>query len=111
MSASDPNSAIFLNDTPNQIKKKINSYAFSGGGATLQEQKEKGANLDVDIPYQYLRFFLEDDDRLEEIRLILSLFNWTGVYRVKYGKGEMMTSEVKNELIQCLTKIVSEHQV
>lgn len=68
MSASDPNSAIFLNDTPNSIKKKINSFAFSGGGATLQEHKEKGANLEVDIPYQYLRFFLENDERLEEIR-------------------------------------------
>lgn len=72
MSASDPNSAIFLNDTPNQIKKKINSFAFSGGGATLQEHKEKGANLEVDIPYQYLRFFLEDDVRLEEIRFLIS---------------------------------------
>ena len=30
---------------------------------------------------------------------------------MKYGKGEMLTSEVKNELIQCLTKIVGDHQV
>jgi len=68
MSASDPNSAIFLNDSPEIIKKKINKFAFSGGGATLQEHKEKGANLEVDIPYQYLRFFLENDERLEEIK-------------------------------------------
>lgn len=45
------------------------------------------------------------------------LFNFKGnygifaIFRVKYGKGEMMTSEVKKELIQCLTKIVGEHQV
>lgn len=31
MSASDPTSCIYLNDTPNNIKKKINKYAFSGG--------------------------------------------------------------------------------
>jgi len=71
MSASDPNSAIFLNDKPNDIKKKINSFAFSGGGATLKEHQEKGANLEVDIPYQYLRFFLESDERLEEIRFLI----------------------------------------
>lgn len=31
MSTSDPNSAIFLTDTPKQIKDKINKHAFSGG--------------------------------------------------------------------------------
>ena len=36
MSASDPNSSIFMTDTPKDIKKKINSYAFSGGGATKE---------------------------------------------------------------------------
>lgn len=68
MSASDPNSAIFLTDSPKEIKSKVNKYAFSGGGTTLEEHRAKGANLDVDVPYQYLRFFLEDDQRLEEIK-------------------------------------------
>jgi len=31
MSASDATTSIFLTDTPNEIKKKINKYAFSGG--------------------------------------------------------------------------------
>ena len=68
MSSSDPNSAIFLTDTPNDIKNKINKYAFSGGAPTIAEHREKGANLDVDIPYQYLTFFLDDDAKLEDIR-------------------------------------------
>jgi tryptophanyl-tRNA synthetase len=38
--------------------------------------------LEVDVPYQYLRFFLEDDARLEEIR-------------VNYGSGKMMSGELK----------------
>ena len=42
MSASDPNSAIFVTDTAPQIKKKINKFAFSGGGADQDEQREKG---------------------------------------------------------------------
>ncbi len=68
MSASNPNSAIFLTDSNKDIEKKIKSYAFSGGGRTLEEHKEKGANLAVDIPFQYLTFFLEDDQKLEDIR-------------------------------------------
>jgi tryptophanyl-tRNA synthetase len=89
MSSSDPNSCILLTDKPDEIKRKVNKYSFSGGGATVEEHKANGANLDVDVPYQYLRFFLEDDDKLAEIA-------------DKYGKGEMMTGEVKALLITCL---------
>ncbi|KAL5966632.1 Tryptophan--tRNA ligase cytoplasmic, partial [Taenia solium] len=70
MSASDPNSAIFLTDTPKQIRTKINKYAFSGGGATVEEHRAKGGNCDVDVSFQYLRFFLEDDRKLEQIRKV-----------------------------------------
>jgi tryptophanyl-tRNA synthetase len=97
MSSSQPNSAIFLTDSSEEIEKKIKTYAFSGGGKTKEEHQKNGANLDIDIPYQYLYFFLEDDKKLEEIR-------------EKYGKGEMMTSEVKKILIEVLQKLVGEHQ-
>jgi tryptophanyl-tRNA synthetase len=59
MSASVESSAIFMKDTPKQIQSKMNKYAFSGGRDTAEEQREKGANPDVDVSYQYLRFFLE----------------------------------------------------
>ncbi|KAL5103560.1 Tryptophan--tRNA ligase cytoplasmic [Taenia crassiceps] len=49
-------------------KFNINKYAFSGGGATIEEHRAKGGNCDVDVSFQYLRFFLEDDDKLEQIR-------------------------------------------
>ncbi|CAN7937537.1 unnamed protein product [Ixodes hexagonus] len=97
MSASDPNSSIFLTDTPAQIKNKINKYAFSGGGATVEEHKEKGGNCDVDISYQYLRFFLEDDERLEKIRR-------------DYTSGELLTGYLKKELIEVLQKRIAAHQ-
>lgn len=42
MSASDPNSAIFVTDTAKQIKTKINKFAFSGGRATVEEHRERG---------------------------------------------------------------------
>lgn len=62
MSASDDNSAIFLSDSAKQIKTKVNKYAFSGGRETLEEHREKGGNADVDVAYQYLTFFMEDDE-------------------------------------------------
>ena len=97
MSSSDPTSAILTSDTAQQIKMKINKYAFSGGGATLEEHKKNGANLEVDVPYQYLTFFLEDDARLAEIAQ-------------KYSSGEMMTGEVKAELIKCIQEFVKAFQ-
>ena len=70
MSASDETSSIYLTDTPKQIKTKINRHAFSGGRDTEQEHREKGGDCDVDISFQYLTFFLEDDERLEQIRQV-----------------------------------------
>ena len=43
MSASDPNSAIFVTDTPKQIKNKVNKHAFSGGQDTKELQLQHGA--------------------------------------------------------------------
>lgn len=82
MASSDATSSILLTDKPEDVKKKVNKYAFSGGGATLEEHKANGAKLDIDVPYQWLRFFLEDDEKLASIAQ-------------KYGKGEMLTGEIK----------------
>ena len=104
MSSSAPNNKnptetiILMSDKPKEIKRKINKYAFSGGQATAEEQKIKGANLDVDISYRYLEFFLEDDVKLEEIAK-------------KYKSGEMLTGEIKQELSNVLEKFVTDYQI
>lgn len=87
MSASDMNSAIFLTDTPKQIKTKINKHAFSGGQGTVEEHRALGGNTDVDVPYQLLKFFLEDDEELEQIR-------------VAYSSGQMLSGEIKKKAIE-----------
>ncbi|ORZ03538.1 hypothetical protein BCR43DRAFT_483535 [Syncephalastrum racemosum] len=97
MSASVDTSAIFMSDTPNQIKNKVNKYAFSGGGATVEEHRANGGNPDVDVSYQYLSFFLEDDEELERIRQA-------------YKSGEMMTGELKKRCIEVLQKVVADFQ-
>ncbi|KAK8795613.1 hypothetical protein WA158_000270 [Blastocystis sp. Blastoise] len=97
MSASNDNTAIYVTDTPKQIKKKINQHAVSGGGATVEEQRAHGADLSKDMAYQYLEFFLEDDQKLQEIR-------------EAYSTGKMLTGEVKAVLIEIVQGIIKEHQ-
>lgn len=70
MSASEDNSAVFLTDTQKNIKDKVNKHAFSGGQATLEEHRKLGGNCDVDISYQWLTFFLDDDEKLEKLRVV-----------------------------------------
>ena len=73
MSASSETSGIFMTDSPKVIKGKINKFAFSGGGATVEEHRERGGIPEVDVAFQYLTFFLEDDVELERIETVRSL--------------------------------------
>lgn len=97
MSASDTTTSIFMDDTPKQIQKKINKYAFSGGRATLEEHRELGGNIEVDVAYQYLSFFSYDDEKLDALA-------------EGYKKGEIMSSEMKKECIAVLQEYVGEYQ-
>lgn len=67
MSASDPNSSIYMSDKAAQIKNKINKHGFSGGQETEEEHRRLGGDTEVDVSYQYLTFFLEDDAELEQL--------------------------------------------
>jgi len=99
MSASNANSAVYLTDTPEQIQEKVMKHAFSGGQVTAKEQREKGADLEKDVSYQWLRFFLEDDDELARIG-------------TEYGSGTgeyWNTAAVKQRLIVRLQEMVAAH--
>lgn len=97
MSGSVKSSSIYLTDTPKMIKSKIMKYAFSGGQKTVEDQRAKGADLEVDVAYQYLTFFLEDDAELEKIGS-------------DYKSGKLLSGEVKQKLVDVLTPLVLEHQ-
>lgn len=49
---------------------QVNKHAFSGGRDTIEEHRQFGGNCDVDVSFMYLTFFLEDDDKLEQIRKV-----------------------------------------
>ncbi|KAL6572797.1 hypothetical protein OROMI_013755 [Orobanche minor] len=76
MCATDPESAIYVTDSAEDIKNKINRLTFS-----VENHN---------IPMKYLEFFLEDDNELEHIR-------------TEYGSDRMLTEEVLKQLIEVLT--------
>ncbi|KAJ3103910.1 hypothetical protein HK100_004134 [Physocladia obscura] len=94
MSASKAESAIYITDTAAQIKNKINRHAFSGGGATAELHAQNGGNPDVDVAFQWLKFFLEDDQELAEIERT-------------YRAGTLSTSNLKKRCIEVIGEIVA----
>lgn len=61
MSASVPESSIFTTDTLKGAKTKIMN-AFTGGRATVEEQRRLGANPDICSVFAFYNFVFEPDD-------------------------------------------------
>ncbi len=97
MSSSKPNSTIFLTDDVNSIEKKIKS-AFSGGKSTVEEHRQQGGNPDIDVAYQYLMYFFEeDDDVLKELN-------------EGYRSGKILAGEMKQICFDKAAEWVKNHQ-
>ena len=97
MSSSGSAPTLFLTDDMNSIKKKIQKHAFSGGKETLELHRKHGGNLDVDVPFQYLLYFCEDDSKMRDIAH-------------KYRSGEMLSGEIKKIMIEHVCNTISRHQ-
>jgi len=98
MSASSENETIYTTDSPEVVKKKINKYAFSGGQPDIEEHRKKGGNPDIDVSYQYLRIFFEQDDN--KLKKIYD----------DYKSGSMLTGELKSILIEKINDYLKLHQ-
>ena len=98
MSASDEKSTIYTTDSPEIVKKKINKYAFSGGQSDIDEHRKIGGDPDIDVSYQYLRIFFEQDDA--KLKKIYD----------DYKSGKMLTGELKAILIEKINEFLSVHQ-
>lgn len=97
MSASAADSSIYMTDTAKEIKNKINKNAFSGGQTSVEEHREKGGDPDVDVSYQYLTFFLDDDAEVAQIA-------------EDYRSGKLLTGELKQKTISLLQDFVKAFQ-
>ena len=97
MSSSEEYS-IFTTDSPKEVEMKIKRYAFSGGQSTIEEHRKKGGNPDIDVSFQYLRMLFEPDDK--KLQKIYD----------DYKSGKMLTSELKQILIEKINAFLKEHQ-
>ncbi|KAI3905327.1 hypothetical protein MKX01_040018 [Papaver californicum] len=77
----DPNSAIYVTDSADDIEYKISKHAVSGGQKSMKLHKQYGANLKTDISF-----------------------------KKKYGSGNMFTGHIKKRLTEVLTQLVEKHR-
>jgi len=98
MSASKADTAIWLTDSPKEVKNKVNKYAFSGGQATVEEHRKKGGKPEVDVSFQWLKILFEQDDaKLKKIE-------------DDYRSGALLTGELKALLIEKINLFLEDHR-
>jgi tryptophanyl-tRNA synthetase len=98
MSASKPETSIYLTDDEKTVREKIYKHAFSGGQPTVELHRKLGGNPDIDVSFQWLKIlFEEDDNKLKKIE-------------EDYRSGRLLTGELKDILIEKLVKFLQEHQ-
>jgi len=97
MSSSVASVAVYTTDDEKTVKKKINKYAFSGGKDTVQEHRKHGGNPEIDVSYNWLLFYEEDDEKVAKI------------YK-DYKSGKLLSGEIKAILIEKLNSFLKEHQ-
>lgn len=100
MSTTGPtsNKTIFFTDSAKDIATKINKHAFSGGQDTTEKHREKGGNTEIDVAFQYLKHFLEDDELLEKIKN-------------DYESGILFSGPLKKICIDTIQQLVKNHQI
>jgi tryptophanyl-tRNA synthetase len=94
MSASQPDSAVFLNYDPKTVRKKKIWPAYSGGQPIVEQHRMLGGNPDVDVTFHWLYYFFEEDDNAVE-RL-----------REEYRSGRILSGEMKEILIEKVTSFL-----
>jgi tryptophanyl-tRNA synthetase len=98
MSSSKPETAIWLTDEEEKIRKKIFKYAFSGGQPTVELHRKYGGNPEIDVSFQWLyNFFEENDEKIKKIE-------------EDYKSGALLSGELKQILIEKLVDFISKHK-
>ncbi|NYZ76190.1 tryptophan--tRNA ligase [Candidatus Micrarchaeota archaeon] len=97
MSASKEDTAIYTTDSAPVARKKVMA-AFTGGRATVAEQKEKGGNPEVCVVHQWLYYMFEEND--EKLR---NSFD-------DCKAGRILCGECKKYLADKVCRFLEEHQ-
>lgn len=96
MSSSEPDTAIFLDDSPSQVESKIKK-AFSGGRMPVEEHRRLGGIPEIDKSFEILKYHHPDSKLVDR------------VYK-EYKSGRMLTGELKKITIEFLCDFLSKHQ-
>ena len=96
--SSSEGTQIFLSDTEKEVENKIKRYAFSGGRDTVEEHRKHGGLPEKDVSFQYLKYFFELND--EKLKNIYD----------DYKSGKLLSSELKEILIEKINSFLKEHQ-
>ncbi len=97
MSSSDVMNAIYLNDTPETVKKKVGK-AFTGQQATAELQKKYGGDPEKCVVCQYYKYFFEPDDK--KLEKILD----------SERKGLILAGEHKQDLTNRINEFLEKHR-
>ncbi len=96
MSASEPDTAILLDDKIPEVKRKI-AKTFTGGRDTEAEQRKKGGNPDICKIYEIQLFHNPDDKTVQDIYS-------------KCRKGKLMCGDCKKLCLKFLSNFLKKHQ-
>jgi tryptophanyl-tRNA synthetase len=97
MSSSEPETAIFTSDSPEDARGKI-ADAFTGGRATVEEQRRLGANPSICSVFAYYTYwFAPEDAYLEEVERTCR-------------SGERLCGDCKAELADHVVAFLAKHQ-
>ncbi|MDP6641905.1 MAG: tryptophan--tRNA ligase [Candidatus Nanoarchaeia archaeon] len=96
MSASEPDSAIFLDDNKEDIKRKINK-AYSGGRESLKEHKKLGGIPENDKAFEILLYHHPNSNFIQKVH-------------DQYKNGKLSTGELKSICKEFLIEMLSKHQ-
>ncbi|MFW6220784.1 MAG: tryptophan--tRNA ligase [Nanoarchaeota archaeon] len=96
MSSSDKDTAIFLNDTEIEVKRKINK-SFTGGKETVEEQRSKGGSPQICKIYEFFKFHNPKDEFLEDT------YN-------NCVNGKILCGECKQNCIKFINEFLAKHQ-
>lgn len=91
MSSSKPETAIFLDETQQTLKKKIQK-SFSGGRDTAEEHKRLGGRPEIDVAFKFVELF-GDPDEASRIGQ-------------EYKSGAMMTGQLKARAVEIVFKLL-----
>jgi len=96
MSSSHPSTAIFLDDSEKEVKKKVGN-AFTGGRETVEKQRKLGGKPEICKVCEILRFHHPDTKEVERIMQ-------------ECREGKRLCGETKEFTIKFLNKFLKEHQ-